>query len=219
MSDYDVFLQPQFYSFPTSRSASDTLPPTLRDVESHINRSHKWKGHDYATWAHEVSHLISADVRIKYRRENNFPNINAFYVLESRAVVLNEPDLTLAQVAAKIPAKDRGRLYQMYLVQQQRHWNKQPLYVCDEWVCYFIDAKVSIEQGEQPHQGFLEFVPYAKMVAQLAIQDAAITQFVAWMEMQCDSLLNKVESKYMRAGRSRYAGLEELPPRPCLEQR
>jgi hypothetical protein len=62
--------------------------------------------------------------------------------------VLREPRLTLAQVAAAVPADMRGGSYSLYLVQQRRHWNGQPLYILDEWVAYLNGTEIAVEYAE-----------------------------------------------------------------------
>lgn len=172
---------PEFYPVPALRQVSPSLPPTLRDVESRMPAGHQYRHSDMATWVHETTHGLNARIRNEYRAKNGFPKINAFYCLNGQAVILHEPPVTIARVASVVPEFLRGRLYQNYLVSQQRYWNNEPLYLCDEWSAYYNDALVSRELGHEPHSGALEFAAYGLAVAQVAGFAAwEIWKFVLW---------------------------------------
>ena len=173
-----------FYPYPAVKAVQPDLPPTLKDVASHYAKPHRWEGPDQATWAHEVTHLINADIRNQYRAKHGYDRINAFYCLENRAAVLDEPKITLGEVAERIAPDRRGRLYDLYLVRAQQWWNNQPLYVFDEWIAYYNDARVSVERGEQPHGGYLEFIEYAAAIP----GDYRIRKFFDWQEARCRKL-------------------------------
>lgn len=161
--------------------------------------------------------MVHADIRNEYRARNNYPRVNALYCLQDRAVILDEPSLTLKKVADSIPAEDRGRLYRMYLVDAQRWWNNQPLYILDEWVCYYIDARVSFEKGKTPHHGFLEMLKYAEVLMELSeLGSWELMQFVLWQKSRCETLRNLTSYRmYGSVSDMKYGGIPESDPRPC----
>lgn len=172
---------PEFYPVPQLRQVSPSLPPTLRDVESRMPSGHQYRHADMATWVHETTHGLNALIRNEYRAKNGYPKINAFYCLNGHAVILPEPETTIRRVSEVVPMFARGRLYQNYLVSQQRWWNDRPLYLADEWVSYYNDALVSRELGKTPHPGSLEFAAYCLYVAQLAgFTNVPVWKFVLW---------------------------------------
>lgn len=152
-------VEPEFFIDPAIRRVSASLPPTLADIESRMPVNHDYRHADLETWAHETTHGLHARLR-GYRGTHN-----ACYCLGGRYVVLPEPRITLAQVAAAVPVKRRGSRFRNYLVSQQRWWNRQPLYIFDEWFAYYNDALVARELGRKPQDGAWEFTYYAEAVA------------------------------------------------------
>ena len=93
------------------------------------------------TCAHETTHMINAELRKKYNRE--IP-INAFYLPTGWAFVTHEPRIRKIQVANFIPDNVKGYRYNTY-VTGAREWDKQPLYIIDEWCSYINGALVGID--------------------------------------------------------------------------
>jgi hypothetical protein len=130
------------------------------------------------TWTHEGTHGIAAQLRNQYRQPG-------FYVQENRAVLMQEPVVTLAQVAAQVPTSLQGRGYNLYLIQQQAWFQEQPTYVFDEWTAYTNGSEARfrrriVERGETV-KSMMEFIPYALCVPKAArSQDAQMQGFVRW---------------------------------------
>jgi len=93
-----------------------------------------YNGRDFGG-PHETTHELNSKIR------NKHPGCNAIYVLHGKACVIQEPKVTLTQVACEVPDDQRGSVYQMYLRSQARYWNDQPLYVLDEWGAYLNGAE------------------------------------------------------------------------------
>jgi len=70
---------------------------------------------------------------------------NAFYVLGGQAFRAHEPALKLADVANAVPRDLKGMAFQLYLRDQQRWWNDQPLYVWDEWSAYLNGLATALD--------------------------------------------------------------------------
>jgi hypothetical protein len=143
------------------------------------------------TDAHETSHMISADVRMDNPGRNN-----GFYLLGGVAAVVQQPGLTIRDVADYVPPTLRGSRYELYLVQQQRHWNDEPLYILEEWHCYTLGAMTAVDDvlNNRPLQrtdavsGTLEFRVYGAALA-MAIKErcpdywrnnAQFRRFLCW---------------------------------------
>lgn len=116
------------------------------DIMRHTRQP--FKGGGRMTEAHETTHGIHADLR------NRAPEtrVNAFYVLDDRALFLPEPNVTLADVAARVPKKARGEVFDLYLVKQRKYWNTNPLYILDEMVAHTNGAVVGHEEQESGWQ-------------------------------------------------------------------
>jgi len=173
------------------------LGEILSDIESHMPAGHIYRDSDKITWGHETTHGIHSRLRQKYSQSGEIiktslgryfkssNRINCFYVLENRAIILKEPNVTLAQVAGNVPQSLRGEVYRLYLIQQQRYWNKEPLYVFDEWVAYGNGAAVRHDLDIKNRVGTvryaLEFNVYAMTLAQTAkIDDPQFKKFLMW---------------------------------------
>jgi hypothetical protein len=122
----------------------------------------------------------------------------ALYVLQGRCLVLNEPPLTIADVAAAVPAEHRRGLYPTYLIGQRRYWNRQPLYLLDEWVCYANSIGAPGEGGADGYAA--EFTRYAETLLTLAEKcdgyDASgLRVFVRWHADRVRKLQAKVKTE------------------------
>lgn len=159
------------------------------DILSHC--SHPSVGDGRYTDAHETSHMISADVRMDNPGRNN-----GFYLLGGVAAVVQQPSLTIRDVADYVPPTLRGSRYELYLVQQQRHWNEEPLYILEEWHCYTLGAMTAVDDvlNNRPLirtdavSGTLEFRVYGAALA-MAIKErcpdywrynAQFRRFLCW---------------------------------------
>lgn len=188
------------------REVDGSLGKALGDIESHMPAGHPYRSSDRITWAHETTHGLNSYLRNALQKPGQ-PRIQCLYVLNNQCAVLTEPrGVTLSQVARAVPAEQRGRVYQLYLVQQQRDWNDTPTYVLDEWVAYTNGAVVGRELGldnRSEVEFALEFSNYARVLAGL-VEDPAIKEFVAYHE--------RVVSGLRDAGPSRGGGREFVKP-------
>lgn len=155
----ELKVEPKFIEFLPVREVSSSLGKVLSDIDSHMPAGHSYVANDKVTWAHETTHGINSVIRNKYnsgkikitKTATEYRNVvgggrvNAFYVLNDKAVVVEEPDLKISQIAPLIPSSLRGRSYNLYLIQQTRDWNDFPLYIFDEWSAYTNGAACHID--------------------------------------------------------------------------
>ena len=141
------------------------------DVLSHCKKP-ETKESRY-TNVHETSHYISSEIR-----QTQKPGNNAFYILDGEAVVIEEPPITIKDVAEYVPPKLQGLRYKTYLVDQRRHWNEQPLYILDEWNAYVLGGLCAIDDFQNKRKlektdalaGMFEFMIYSTALA-MCVQD------------------------------------------------
>lgn len=95
------------------------------------------------TNAHESTHRLQSQLR-----NANGGRVNAFYLLNGKACIVKEPGIKLSYVSKFIPASLRSYRYQLYCVDQQHHWNNEPLYLVDEWSAYINGCSVSLEDSK-----------------------------------------------------------------------
>lgn len=117
------------------------LGKVLSDIDSHLPIGHMYSDFNKITWAHETTHGINSAIRNHHVGKK----INGFYVLEDQAVVIEEPNITIRDVAISIPESLRGPSYHIYLVQQAISWGNSPLYLFDEWTAYTNGSACGIE--------------------------------------------------------------------------
>jgi hypothetical protein len=152
----------------------------LGDIESHLPNNHPYKSNDKITWAHEGTHGINARIR-----NSLGSSYNAMYVFQNLAFVAKEPNFKLADVAKTVPTELIGDGYQLYLVNQQRYWNNQPLYVFDELSAYVNGTSVGIELNveynrvEHSFSKVLEFLGYSFVLLQLAENAIVLSNMTA----------------------------------------
>ena len=174
-------LIPKFENYPPVRSVNN-LGKVLSDTESHLPAGHIYYDEDKITCVHEGTHGINSNARIKFF---NNKKINAFYVLENRVVVIEEPNTRIKIVANKIPNSLRGEVYNLYLVQQASSWDDTPLYILDEWSAYVNGSACRLDLGIQNRSEtvryMLEFNVYSSCVAWCSgTNDPQLKAFLMW---------------------------------------
>jgi len=127
----------------------------------------------------------------------SYARINGFYVLEDRAVIIDEPNTTITAAANLVPKSLRGGVYNLYMVQQASSWNDTPLYVFDEWTAYGNGAAVRLDLGIKERAEtvtfMLEFNVYAICVGQASkTTDEQFKNYLKWniarsMKLYADS--------------------------------
>ncbi len=190
-----VTVEPAWTHYAPVRSVRD-LGPVLTDVESHLPQGHPYANPgDIVNWVHEGTHGVNSDLRQAYHRAG-------FYVLNDKAVLIDNPALTLTAVAREIPASLRGFCYNLYFVQQLRDWNDTPTYPFDEWAAYTNGAESRLRRNipdrNDTVQFCLEFIPYSICVAKAAHdaglpEDPQMKAFIRWQAERCIGLGNEIK--------------------------
>jgi|WetSurMetagenome_2_1015567.scaffolds.fasta_scaffold122943_2 hypothetical protein len=170
----------------------------IADVQSHLDNPGTYTDSDRVTTVHETTHGVNAYLRNKH-------GCPAFYVLKNRAMLLKEPNTTLAAIAQQIPMSLRGDVYQTYLIGMQGYWNNQPTYVFDEWVAYTngmaARLELGIEDRRETARFALEFLVYSAYVP----QDKWTKVFYKWQTERMMKLYRKSgiqQDAYLKALRS-----------------
>jgi len=157
-----------FTHFGQQRNPGSTPGKVLSDIEGHLPRKYggTYREPDKVTWAHETTHGINSHLRNNYRDK---PNQEGFYVGNNRAAMIDQPRINKSSVANYIPRSlqnDRSRLY----INGQRAFEKQPLYIMDEWTSYTNGGKAGNDLAQQGKwnegsrdavAGQLEFTAYS----------------------------------------------------------
>jgi thiol-disulfide isomerase/thioredoxin len=90
---------------------------------------------------HEACHAFHAQLRNQYGK----PTV---YLGGGLAAVVDEPPVRLSEVAsAVVDAGMRGPSYDLYLVQAQRWWDRQPTYILDEGAAYLAGTQYYVARG------------------------------------------------------------------------
>lgn len=143
----------------------NTLGQSYGDICSHVQESDVHIDSDKITSGHETIHMLHARMRIQFKTPN------AYYLLKDKGFKISNPKITLKQVADNV--KKRGPNYQLYLVQQQQHWNDTPFYVIDEYIAYINGCLVGLDLGEQRRtidsfNHVIEFKEYVDVARELS---------------------------------------------------
>ncbi len=154
------------------------LPPVLADIESHLWRGNPYREADHVGWVHEGTHGINGLLRDRYGRPG-------FYVLDNRAILIQEPATTISAVARLVPPSLCGEVYNLYLLRGQFYRNSRPSYLFDEWTAYTNGAVARRELGVTGRAETLryaqEFCVYGFCVLWAArSRDPQTRAFVRW---------------------------------------
>ena len=143
------------------------------DVAAHCSRPSRGDGR--YTDTHETSHFVSSEIRNKHAGKNN-----AFYILEDLAYVVDHPPITIRDIGGYVPSSLRGMRYDLYFVQQLRHWNEEPLYIAEELNCYTMGGSCALDDRQAGRSldrtdavaGALEFSVYTAALVMCVEQEA-----------------------------------------------
>lgn len=191
-------IEPEWTECPPLRQVESNLGKVLADIESHMPAGHIYRDNDKITWGHETSHGIASRLRnqhqpgrvsgwngIVWRQVYGAARINCFYVLDNKAVIIEEPKTTISQTASLVPKSLRGEVYDLYLVKQAQSWQNTPLYLFDEWVAYgngtAVRSDLKIQDRQESIQFMLEFNNYAICLAMACkSEDPQFKRFLMW---------------------------------------
>jgi hypothetical protein len=172
---------------PPFRAAPVGVGTFLADVESRLppEMGTQYRDKSHVTWCHETTHGVHSALRNSYR-------LPAFYPGGGKFAQVEPPAVTLGEVAAAVPPQLRGSRYQVYLVKQRHDWDREPLYVWDEWVAYDNGTTTGIEEVGRSGSGTsddavacIELSGYALAVAAAARRKGLpvseqFREFLAW---------------------------------------
>lgn len=142
--------------------AKDSYTSILDDLKAHTNDV--FASADIVTKVHETLHGVNSDIRNKYHSPG-------FYVLQDKALLLDEPACKLSDVARAVPIGERGPNFSLYLIRMQNYWENQPTYVLDEWSAYragYLCAKETGVREEDAYNHLVEFTRYAEALIRVA---------------------------------------------------
>lgn len=136
--------EPVWTDYPV-QNQRDSSSSFFADVINHV-KGRPFSGGDRDTQAHETTHGINSEIRNSFRK-------TGFYVGNNRVILMDEPKMKLSQIADFVPDKLRAERFNLYLKQQQIHWENSPSYVMDEAVAYLNGSRVSVEEASQSNSG------------------------------------------------------------------
>lgn len=120
----------------------------LTDLEQHLDPKHGNYYHidtENITSAHETTHGINSDLRNKFCNSKQ----SAFYCFDGKYIVLDDPNVTIAQIVPNVPSSLRFFRYNAYLVNNTNsYWNNKSTYLIDEWVSYINGTLTGIDQTQ-----------------------------------------------------------------------
>lgn len=127
---------PKFVSgvCPPVRQKSQMQCEILGELHSRLDNPNYWRDpkepNDFVTWCHEMQHGANNKVKATETK-------HGLYVGDGKGIIFTHPKVTIKQVANRIPAKDRGKVFDLYLVKQRAQWDNSPIYIIDEALAYY----------------------------------------------------------------------------------
>jgi hypothetical protein len=152
---------PEFIVVPVYRD--DDEESVHSDVLVHTKSEIFGTKHGRSTSAHENTHQINSELRNFYTPELK-RRVNAFYVLNGNAALVDEPDVKMSFVKQFVPESLRSFRWKTHFTNDD--WEDRPLYIMDEWSAYIIGAKCSVDDFKANRQstkivsGCLDFSLY-----------------------------------------------------------
>lgn len=145
-----------------------------------INRSKNpdlTRGESRSTQAHETSHFIHSELRMKLARANG-GSPRAFFIPPDKGFSIREADFKKSAISKYVPGSLQYSRFNVYL-RGAPGWEDSPLYIFDEWNAYINGATVAVDdmKAGRPKSdqadtvmGALEFSVYAVATC-MAISD------------------------------------------------
>lgn len=136
----------QWMNFPKQKSVNNSnYGPVLTDIVEHLPSKYgsEYDDRSLTTTGHETLHGICSELR-NYKASGR--NMNGFYCLNDKAAFIANPQITIGDVAKRVPQSLRGSRYQLYLVTARKDWDDTPTYLIDEWVAYVGGVEVGVDQ-------------------------------------------------------------------------
>ena len=97
-----------------------------------------------STQAHETVHVINSFMRNRMFKKGH-KRANTFYCGNGKAVMVENPNISIRHVSRFVPGVLRGGRYNLYFVEQLQYWDDTPTYIMDEWSAYIAGAEVGVE--------------------------------------------------------------------------
>lgn len=94
-----------------------------------------YRSSDRITSVHECTHGVNSMLRQRFGGE-------CYYIADGKFVRF--PSIGIRLEAVRQRCKYRGMSFDLYLVQQQRYWGSNALYLFDEWSAYANGAAVAV---------------------------------------------------------------------------
>lgn len=169
----------------------------LTDIENHLDESEgtNYRDKDFITWAHETTHGINGWMNNKLQDKRTHYHL---YVGYDKAVKIKQPKFKITDVANMVPSSLQKGRFKLYLIDQQKGWDNEPVYLWDEWVAYCNGLEAGIEMVNKKllsppkdtrcDYGFsvIEFSVYATYVAMAQkkhdsdYDNKQMLEFLAW---------------------------------------
>lgn len=116
----------------------------LEELHCRLDNPNYWRDKsepdDYVTWCHEMQHGVNNRVGATTTK-------HGLYIGDGKGIVLTHPDVTIQQVASRVPAKERGKVFDLYMVKQRKDWNDSPIYILDETLAYYTGCVAHRQLG------------------------------------------------------------------------
>lgn len=176
--------------------------PVIQDLEQHMPANHQYRDRDLTTWAHETTHGLHGRLR---NLGAGTGKVNAFYCLNDYYVIFPEPSVKISDTIPYVPNQYKNhRLYNLYMVQQQRYWNNEPLYIMDEWIAYTNGSLVGNNERIDSIESMIVFSFYA--TAMITAVNHLDSDYIKLVELK-DFMLWQIGRVYKIGEKTRYSHL------------
>lgn len=129
--------------------SNDAWGVYLTDIENHLPWKYgkQYRFDDKNTWAHETTHGIQAHLNNEWSKadRNGKRDVYWLYIGYDKAAGIPQPNIKISDISRLVPEKLRKSRFNLYLVEQRKYFENEPIYIFDEWVAYCNGAECGNE--------------------------------------------------------------------------
>lgn len=169
------------------------------DIKNRLeNKTQYDKYINLSTRLHEQCHKVNNQLTNSKRKSTMNYTLFGFYCLNNLEFYLDSPKTTMQKTAFSIPLELRGSFYQSYLINYDKGWEAEPIYIIEEWVAYSNEVEGCPLDilDKNAILATLELAIYS--IPLLEFSDQKLIEFYKWNVERTSKYYTEDSKNYMR---------------------
>lgn len=180
----------------------DCFSRLIQKYKTEVSKNDKFGPPDKPNVCHEATHYIISMLRCADDPKNE--NNDAVYIDHGRYLLFDHPKVTLKQVQTYLTEDERTHIRDV--METWENWDKEPLYILDEWCAYSngticakeVDApapRIEMSRNHMMRCGVIAeaFIKCIEEHDPSYAQLADLKEFVAWQQVRATTIFNETE--------------------------